>query len=186
MWFVKISIWTNHTLQYICVAYMLFMWGSYCNFRFQILEISSLLYCSKCWKQTSSESKAKKYKFRRVLVFDGPCQKRPFCLFSSWFLKILVFLSSERCDSGDSPLKSTCFEYQFEIRTGNSKLWFSAAILRVQTSGQQQQQQPVKRKTWAESSILSGGVATALGSTYAQDYHQHTCPASKVHSQKRK
>ena len=41
--------------------------------------------------------------------------------------------------------------------------------------------QPVKRKTWAESSILTGGVASNLGSTYAQDYHQHSCPASKVH-----
>jgi hypothetical protein len=65
---------------------------------------------------------------------------------------------------------------KFEVGTPNYEL--SAAILLVQTSGQQQQ--PVKRKTWAESSILSGGVATALGSTYAQDYHQHTCPASKV------
>ncbi len=26
------------------------------------------------------------------------------------------------CDSGDSPLKRTDFEYQFEIRTGNSKV----------------------------------------------------------------
>ena len=42
--------------------------------------------------------------------------------------------------------------------------------------------QPVKRKTWAESSILAGGVATSLGSTYAQDYHQHSCPASKVYT----
>merc|ERR1711973_663962 len=42
--------------------------------------------------------------------------------------------------------------------------------------------QPVKRKTWAESSILTGGVASSLGSTYATDYHQHSCPASKVYT----
>ena len=42
--------------------------------------------------------------------------------------------------------------------------------------------QPVKRKTWAESSILTGGVASNLGSTYAQDYHQPICPASKVYA----
>ena len=42
---------------------------------------------------------------------------------------------------------------------------------------------PSRRKTWAESSILHGGVASNIGSTiYAQDFHQHTCPASKVYT----
>ena len=42
---------------------------------------------------------------------------------------------------------------------------------------------PVKRKTWAESSsILAGAVGSSGGSTYAMDYHQHTCPASKVYT----
>lgn len=43
---------------------------------------------------------------------------------------------------------------------------------------------PVKRKTWAESSILSGGVGiqTSGSSSYAQDYHEHRCPASKVYA----
>merc|ERR1711972_1021617 len=37
---------------------------------------------------------------------------------------------------------------------------------------------PSRRKTWAESSILHSGVASNIGSTiYAQDFHQHTCPA---------
>ena len=41
---------------------------------------------------------------------------------------------------------------------------------------------PSRRKTWAESSILHGG-ASNIGSTiYAQDFHQHTCPASKVYT----
>jgi hypothetical protein len=127
-------------------------------------------------KTDSSESKAKN-------INSGRCLPETFLL----FVFILVFLSTGLCDSGDSPLKKTYFEDHFKFELGTLNYEFSAAILCVQTSSQQQQQQqPVKRKTWAESSILSGGVATALGSTYAQDYHQHTCPASKVHSQKRK
>lgn len=42
---------------------------------------------------------------------------------------------------------------------------------------------PSRRKTWAESSILHSGVASNIGNTiYAQDFHQHTCPASKVYT----
>merc|ERR1719402_1157313 len=44
--------------------------------------------------------------------------------------------------------------------------------------------QPARRKTWAESSILHGSTSGyAIGSSYAQDYHQHQCPASKVYTQ---
>ncbi len=94
---------------------MLFMWGSYCNFRFQILEISSLLYCSKCWRQTHRIQRPKNInsggcEYLTVLTRNVPSV----CLDPS---------VSGRCDSGDSPLKSTDFEYQFEIRSWNSKLW---------------------------------------------------------------
>ncbi len=33
---------------------------------------------------------------RTVLVFDSPCQKRPFCLSLSCVIKILVFLGSDQ------------------------------------------------------------------------------------------
>ena len=38
------------------------------------------------------------------------------------------------------------------------------------------------RKTWAESSILHGQGAAMGQSLYAQDFHQHSCPASKVYA----
>ena len=39
-----------------------------------------------------------------------------------------------------------------------------------------------RRKTWAESSLQHGGAAAIGQSIYAQDFHQHSCPASKVYT----
>jgi len=41
---------------------------------------------------------------------------------------------------------------------------------------------PSRRRTWAESSLMYGGAVTIGQSIYAQDFHQHSCPASKVYS----
>merc|ERR1719412_2618520 len=41
---------------------------------------------------------------------------------------------------------------------------------------------PSRRRTWAESSLLHGGAVTIGQSIYAQDFHQHSCPASKVYT----
>jgi len=40
-----------------------------------------------------------------------------------------------------------------------------------------------RRKTWAESSILHGAAAGIGQSLYAQDFQQHSCPASKVYTE---
>ena len=40
-----------------------------------------------------------------------------------------------------------------------------------------------RRKTWAESSILHGATAGIGQSLYAQDFQQHSCPASKVYTE---
>ena len=39
-----------------------------------------------------------------------------------------------------------------------------------------------RRKTWAESSLQHGAVAGIGQSLYAQDFQQHSCPASKVYT----
>ena len=41
---------------------------------------------------------------------------------------------------------------------------------------------PSRRRTWAESSMMHGGAAAIGQSIYAQDFHQHSCPASKVYT----
>ena len=41
---------------------------------------------------------------------------------------------------------------------------------------------PSRRRTWAESSLMHGGAAAIGQSIYAQDFHQHSCPASKVYT----
>merc|ERR1712168_99587 len=49
--------------------------------------------------------------------------------------------------------------------------------------GQQtSEQRSGRRKTWAESSILHGAGGGIGQSLYAADYHQHTCPASRVYT----
>lgn len=49
---------------------------------------------------------------------------------------------------------------------------------------QTSEQRSGRRKTWAESSILHGAGGSGIGqSLYAADYHQHSCPASKVYTQ---
>ena len=40
-----------------------------------------------------------------------------------------------------------------------------------------------RRKTWAESSLLHGAAAGIGQSLYAQDFQQHSCPASKVYTE---
>jgi len=41
---------------------------------------------------------------------------------------------------------------------------------------------PSKRRTWAESSLMHGGSVAIGQSIYSQDFHQHSCPASKVYT----
>ena len=41
---------------------------------------------------------------------------------------------------------------------------------------------PSRRRTWAESSLMHGGAVTIGQSIYAQDFQQHSCPASKVYT----
>ena len=41
---------------------------------------------------------------------------------------------------------------------------------------------PSRRRTWAESSLMHGGAVAIGQSIYAQDFHQHSCPASKVYT----
>ena len=41
---------------------------------------------------------------------------------------------------------------------------------------------PSRRRTWAESSLMHGGAVTIGQSIYAQDFHPHSCPASKVYT----
>merc|ERR1712019_64945 len=41
---------------------------------------------------------------------------------------------------------------------------------------------PSRRRTWAESSLMHGGAVAIGQSIYAQDFHQHSCPASKVYA----
>merc|ERR1719219_3318931 len=41
---------------------------------------------------------------------------------------------------------------------------------------------PSRRRTWAESSLMHGGAVAIGQSFYAQDFHQHSCPASKVYT----
>ena len=41
---------------------------------------------------------------------------------------------------------------------------------------------PSRRRTWAESSLMHGGSVAIGQSIYAQDFHQHSCPASKVYA----
>jgi len=41
---------------------------------------------------------------------------------------------------------------------------------------------PSRRRTWAESSLMHGGSVAIGQSIYAQDFHQHSCPASKVYT----
>jgi hypothetical protein len=40
-----------------------------------------------------------------------------------------------------------------------------------------------RRKTWAESSLMHGAAAGIGQSLYAQDFQQHSCPASKVYTE---
>merc|ERR1711862_357677 len=52
-----------------------------------------------------------------------------------------------------------------------------------QSESRMERTTPSRRRTWAESSLMHGGAATIGQSIYAQDFHQHSCPASKVYTQ---
>merc|ERR1711902_424603 len=52
-----------------------------------------------------------------------------------------------------------------------------------QSESRMERTTPSRRRTWAESSLMHGGAATIGQSIYAQDFHQHSCPANKVYTQ---
>ena len=83
--------------------------------------------------------------------------------------------------SGSALIKS---DQVIRHETGGSSAYQSVAqqSYRGQQAESRSSQGGSRRRTWAESSMMHGGAAAIGQSIYAQDFHQHSCPASKVYT----